>query len=356
MGRARLLAASVAATLVCAAPAGAVTPRFIGTGHDPSVAVDQNGTAHAAWPSEEHGNTLEYCQVPRGKRTCAVRQSFPLADSGAGHPQVLIRGPGLVSIVIPETPERATLFNSADNGQTFAAVPVGSINTLEEGVVGPGDAFSVISGTGPAAVVTWGFNGAGPAEPNVHLAEATESLDTSLAAHEGRLAAFFAGSGRLRMFQWTGIGDPNLQENWVEGRALGEDTSSPSAVSGPSGTFMAYVVRDGAVTNTYARKVTGMKYRKLRRVSRDDPVDLAFAQGPKGNLALIWRGVDKAKIVRSRNGRRWTKPRVLFRGREPEDLRAALGPRGGWMVWDASAGNQGSNPIRIVALPGAPRR
>ena len=60
--------------------------------------------------------------------------------------------------------------------------------------------------------------------------------------------------------------------------------------------------------------------------------------------------------MRSRNGKRWTKPRVLFRGREPEDMRAALGPRGGWMVWDGSGGNQGSNPIRIVPLPGAPRR
>ena len=36
-----------------AAPAPAATPRFIGTGHDPSVAVDANGTAHVAWPSEQ---------------------------------------------------------------------------------------------------------------------------------------------------------------------------------------------------------------------------------------------------------------------------------------------------------------
>ena len=97
MGRAFL--AAIVAALLTAAPAGAATPRFIGTGHDPSVAVDANGTAHVAWPSEQNGATLEYCQVPRGKRTCTVRLSFPLPDSGAGHPQVLIRGPGLVSIV-----------------------------------------------------------------------------------------------------------------------------------------------------------------------------------------------------------------------------------------------------------------
>jgi hypothetical protein len=354
MGRA-LLAAIVAA-LLAAAPAGAATPRFLGTGHDPSVAVDQNGTAHVAWPSEQHGNTLEYCQVPRRGKTCTARHTFQLSESGSGHPQVLVRGPGLISIVQPDTPDQAVVFTSADNGATWAGALLGTVQTLEEAVAGPGTGFSLITGTGPAEVATYGFDGIGPAEPNVHLAEATEALDTTLTAHEGRLAAFFAGSGRLRMFQWNGLGDPNLQENWVEGRALGEDTSSPSAVSGPSGTFMAYVVRDGARTNTYVRKVTRMRYRKLKRVSHDDPVELAFAQGPKGDMALVWRGGDAARITRSRNGRRWTKPRKLFRGREPEDMRAALGPRGGWMVWDASGGNQGSNPIRIVALPGRPRR
>ena len=30
--------------------------------------------------------------------------------------------------------------------------------------------------------------------------------------------------------------------------------------------------------------------------------------------------------------------------------------RGGWVVWDGNAGNAGSHPIRIAALPGAPRR
>jgi hypothetical protein len=354
MGRAFL--AVLAAALIAAAPAGAATPRFLGTGHDPSVAVDQNGTAHVAWPSEQHGNTLEYCQVPRRAKACTVRRTLTLPEEGAGHPQVLVRAPNLISIVQPDTPERTMVFTSADNGNTWAGAVAGEMQTLEEAVAWPANQFTAISGTGPAEVATWGFDGSGPQEPGVHLAEATEALDTSLTAHEGRLAAFFAGSGRLRMFQWTGLGDPNLQENWVEGRALGEDTSSPSAVSGRAGTFMAYVVRKGRATNTYVRKVTGMKYRRLKRVSHDDPVELAFAQGPKGNMALVWRGLNAAKIVRSRNGRRWTKPRRLFRGREPEDMRAALGPKGGWMVWDANAGNQGSNPIRIVALPGRPRR
>jgi hypothetical protein len=44
------------------------------------------------------------------------------------------------------------------------------------------------------------------------------------------------------------------------------------------------------------------------------------------------------------------------RGNEPNDLRPALGRRGGWMVWDGNPGNLGAHPIRITALPRAPRR
>ena len=94
-----------------------------------------------------------------------------------------------------------------------------------------------------------------------------------------------------------------------------------------------------------------------RRIVRDDPIDLAFSQGPRGDMAIVWGSAyEDAKIVRSRNGRRWTRPKRLFRGNDPEDLRTALGPRGGWMVWDSNPGNAGMHPIRIAALPRAPRR
>ena len=73
-------------------------------------------------------------------------------------------------------------------------------------------------------------------------------------------------------------------------------------------------------------------------------------------MALVYESGNSASIVRSRNGRRWTRPRRLFRGNDPQDMRAALGQRGGWLVWDANAGNAGVHPIRIAALPGPPRR
>ena len=66
---------SLLAVLLGAAPAAAA-PGFLGRGHDPGVAVDPAGTAHVAWLAEAgDAGSLEYCQVPRGKRACSVRPS-----------------------------------------------------------------------------------------------------------------------------------------------------------------------------------------------------------------------------------------------------------------------------------------
>jgi hypothetical protein len=60
-------------------------PFTIANGAQPSVAVDQEGTAHVVW-NEVAGNTqadiLHYCQVPRGARSCQHEQTFvpPEAD------------------------------------------------------------------------------------------------------------------------------------------------------------------------------------------------------------------------------------------------------------------------------------
>ena len=81
------------------------------------------------------------------------------------------------------------------------------------------------------------------------------------------------------------------------------------------------------------------------------------SQPPRGHMALVWgTSSEAAWVVRSRDGRRWTRPKRLFRGNDPPDMRSALGRRGGWLVRDSNAGNAGTHPIRIAALPGPPRR
>ena len=356
MGATRIAAATLLALLAGAAPAAAA-PGFLGTGHDPGVAVDRAGTAHVAWLAEpaEDQNTLEYCQVPRGKRQCAVRRTLPVERFGSGKVQVLVPRAGTVHIVAPLVNADSVLFSSADGGSTFAAVSLGETPGIERAVFGPGETISLVSGTGPVSFGRFGLDGSGGRKLPVEFGSATEGLDTALAPFGPGFAVFFSGlAGRSVL--WNGLGDPNLQQSWSEGPRLGSGRTTVTAVGGRSGTYVAYVDRRGPRSDTFVRRLRGTRLRRAVRVSRQDPAELSFAQGPRGDMALLWQTSDDAYFVRSRTGRRWTRTRRLLRGNEPGDLRAALGRRGGWVVWDGSPGNTGSNPIRIAAIPRAPRR
>jgi hypothetical protein len=276
-----------------------------------------------------------------------------LAEDGFGKVQVLLPRPGTVQIVAPLL-RPAALVSSCDGGYTFAVAPLGEdLPASEQAVYGPGETISLMSGSGPASFGRFNPDGSGPADLPVQFGAATESLETTLAPWGGGFVAFFSGL-RARSVRWSGLGDPNLPESWVEGQGLGK-ADDPNAVAGPSGTWVAYVRRGR--DSTYVRRLRSSgRLGAERRVVRDDPFELTFAQGPRGAMTLAYATTRAAMVVRSRNGRRWTRPQRLFRGHDPQDLRSALGPRGGWMVWDSNPGNAGMHPIRIAALPRAPRR
>jgi hypothetical protein len=360
VGALRIAAIAMLALLAGAAQASAAsTPRFIGTGHDPGVAVDRAGTAHVAWFGAPAPGTytLEYCRFPRRARTCALRHTFPLPRDGSAKVQVLTPRPGAVHIVAPVLNDDTLLLNSGDGGATFGSVALGDTGTIERALYGPGDTISMLSQTGPASFGRFGLDGSGPGGLPVGFAAATESLETALAPWGAGLLAAFSGAA-TRTVLWNGVGDPNLQQSWAEGPRPGADRTAVTAAGGRSGTYVAYTDRRGGRSDVRIRRVRANgRFGKAKRLTRNDPVTLHLAQGPRGDMALVWRFLDDAYVVRSnRKGRRWTRPRRLVRGNQPEDLRTALGRRGGWMVWDGSAGNFGSNPIRIAAIPRAPRR
>ena len=354
MVRAGLLAAVV--LLAGSAPASAMTPGFLGRGHDPGVAVDAAGTAHVAWLAPAPGDTgvLHYCQVPRGRRACAARTTVPLEGDGFGKVQVLLPRPGTVRIIAPlltATP----LLTSVDNGATFARADLGALPAIEAALPGAGDTISIMSGSGPARVGRFLAASPAPGPLPVQFADALDSLETALAPFGAGLFAAFSGRG-MRSAIWNGAGDPNAPQSWVAGPRLGTDRTSLAAMGGRSGTFLAYVDHRGGRSDTRVRRLSGTRLGRERRLSGDDPVQLASAEGPRGDLVVLWTRPSAALYVRSRSGRRWTRPRRLFSGHSPGDLRAALGPSGGWVVWDGNPGNAGSHPIRIAAIPRPPRR
>ncbi len=339
---------TLAFLLLAAAPAGAA-PGILGAGTDPGVAVDSAGTAHVGWLG---GNTLEYCQVPRGTRKCSVRQTFPLSAPGIADVQVLAPRPGAVFLVASVLSDPAVLLSSADGGATFASRPIGSLGLISQAVFGPGETVALLSDG--ASFARYGTDGAGPPDWAVSFADATEALSTSLASFGGGYAAFFGGASQSRSALWNGLGDPNLPQSWVEGPRLGSERLAPSAMGGPRGTYVAYTDRRrGSAMRVRRLRSTG-RLGPARRVSGDDPTAIHAAQGPRGDMIVLWRKFpDEVRFVRSRKGSRWTRPRRLFRGHEPQALRPALGARGGWMVW---AGGGSDSVVRIAALPRAPRR
>jgi hypothetical protein len=157
--------------------AAAVTPSFLGRGHDPGVAVDAAGTAHVAWLAEAPGGTgvLEYCQVPRGGRACAQRTSIALEDDGFGKVQVLLPRPGTVQLVAPLL-EPTPLLTSVDNGVTFTGADLGSLPAIETALSTPGDTITIMSGSGPARVGRFAATGLGPGLLPVEFGDALESL------------------------------------------------------------------------------------------------------------------------------------------------------------------------------------
>jgi hypothetical protein len=352
----------VAVVLLLAMPvsADAATPLFLGTGHDPGVAVDRAGTAHVVWLAETAGGqeVAEYCLILRRTRTCTLRRTLPHSSFSGGKAQVVLGPqPGTVYVVVPVVNDPSVLFRSTDNGASFSGVPIGEFIAIERAVYGPGDAISIINGGSVgAAFGRYGLDGSGPPEMTVGLGDRFESLDRDLTRHGAGLAAFLGSGDGMRSILWNGLGDPNAQASWVEGPRLNGNRTSPTPATGRSGTFVAYVDRRGRRSDTFVRRLRGRRYLRARRVSRQDPTELALAQGRRGDLALVWPDSDDTWIARSRRGRRWTRPKRLVRGSDPGDVQAALGPRGGAIVWDGSAGNLGSNPIRFARIARLPRR
>jgi hypothetical protein len=339
------IALCLLAFALLAAPADAATPRFLGSGADPGVAVDGRGTAHVAW-FEESGDTevVHYCQVPRGRKRCSVSRILPVPPSSgfAGwQVHVLLPARGAVQIVAPRVNAPAVLFGSADGGGTFASVLLGELQNIGTARIGPGASLS-LSNDGPAGYARYGLDGSGPAGWTIDLSSATEALETDMGFHRGRPIVFMSGAAGLKSYRWIGAGDPNDQSTWAPG---------PAMAYGRSGTFLAYTDRARERWGLFVRRVRANSFGKPRRISRSDPLAPQLVQWPDGAMTVIWTDGARTLARSSRNGRRWSRTRRLFTGNEPSGLRVAAGRRGGWIVWDGDpALSTTDQPIRFIRL------
>ena len=104
----------------------------MGRGEEPSLAIDDKGTAHLVWETPHAGRTggdVVYCQLPRGAKACAVKRRFIVDALNA--PVILRDRAGTLRVVVPyngvlQIGGGTLIMSSSDNGANWsnAFVPV----------------------------------------------------------------------------------------------------------------------------------------------------------------------------------------------------------------------------------------
>ena len=331
-------------------PGRIAAPGFLGRGHDPGVAVDAAGTAHVAWLTEAgDAGALEYCQVPRGKRACALRRSIPLSEDGFGKVQVLLPRPGdrpdrraaAAAGGARELLRRRQHVRRRDDRGGHARDRAGDLRAGRVHLADVGLRPGVVRPLQPPA--------GRPADFPVEFGSATESLRPRSRRGARGFVPFFSGL-RARSALWNGLGDPTgprLGRGPAarQGRASrrrrrsgrGSPTCrrrgspacaacAPAAASAPSGEDARRPVQGSPSPRARVatwRSCTDLVVRVDRALAQRAPLDAAEAAVPRQRPAG-----------------------PAGRARPPRRLD----------VWDSNPGNAGMPPIRIAALPRAPRR
>src|SRR3954451_13428015 len=141
--------------LLLALPAGArgATPVLLATGVEPTVALDQSGTAYMAWIGNESGvTTLHFCRLPRNATTCELTKTLPVDGTSLTRPFVTVNGATVHIFTYRYGLTTGTRFSavlmltSNDGGATFdSGVQVGTIG-FTDAVPGPGKTVSLVAG------------------------------------------------------------------------------------------------------------------------------------------------------------------------------------------------------------------
>ena len=90
MSRSAVVALCCGALLACA-PAASAAVLTVGSGQEPDVAVDSNGTTHIVWNTGDDKG-VNYCALTVGSASCTVRPLGPVSDDSAARPYVFASG------------------------------------------------------------------------------------------------------------------------------------------------------------------------------------------------------------------------------------------------------------------------
>ena len=366
----RLAAVAAFALLVPVATAHARPVVITTTGEAVNVTADARGTVHIAYNDRnEHGigEPLMYCAWPRGAKHCTPPRAILTDDeSPLAQPPLLKAGPAPGQLAIASARDSIDVVRSANGGATWSG-PVS---------VGKGRWFG--GSIGPAGQLALSF-------PNLDYVEyyarslAGSPASTGLAhlnqnhsanavtGWAGNTPVLVSGGGNIHtaVSSWSGHGNIQDPATWI-GPFRTADTPDFDLATGKSGLWLVYT----ALTHTgdnriYARRFS-LKTRHFGRrhaipfgrLGLPDVVNIGLGQAANGRLVAAWYDSpdDRIEISASRNGKHWTRARVLSRRVTlPFNIRVGLGPSGrGLVVWD----DNGDHKIKAakVSAPALLRR
>ena len=403
---ARTITTAVVLALAAAAPATA-DPFTLGPSDNlrdaPDLAVDNAGTAHVVYP--ESRESIRYCRLPRGARSCASEARFPIPDgfSAAVGPQLAIGDPNRVVVAfhgLSSDPHNSVIVTFAavsnDGGITFAPpVKVGT-GRAHDLVLGPGNSLTGPTfpnapesvdieyldhtlGGGGSGSATLGPRGPEPHEtaPGMHVALANGAPVITWNKRFGGREPGLADE--VWAARWSGAGSIRDASTWsAPFRVAGAGDNSVSA--GPSGVFAGYTRQsDGSdlsgpshvlVSRLDGTTVAGPQQAAayaIRGIDREGQSTVfgGVTQDPSGRLTAIW-SQDGRRIRRGRgrpttastvstatssNGARWAKPVAIACDTGPVRYpRAATAPDGGGFAVYGQAGGGRGGEVRAVPI------
>ena len=335
----------------------------------PTIAVDASGTAHIAWNLNNPGvadDTIVYCQVPRGKRACAGRQTLAAPLDATSPPYVLLTGEGKVLIVSSRCCTGVSgyptyLFTSVDGGATFSPpIQIGNNEASGDAELGPGEfSVSTISDVTTGGVTFQSDPLSGPSPE--HVANLGEQPGTLGADYFGTIAfvdpltpivamddldtVYFRRFGGGTAYNEVGAWGPQVAVGPGDGPQLA------GLPSGKKGVHLLYRAGTPGKFRLVASRYNGTSFGKAVSVSETgDPIFHFFFMDPSGRLQAVWVNNDENSLrhaVRP-SGKGWGRPETLVgKGRADNvfDTRAAAAKDGGgFAVWD---GNN-AGPVRAV--------
>lgn len=306
----RLPALTLLSAALLAAPAHAAAPIDLGPGATPDVAIDAAGTAHVVLQAGGQGLlAVDYCRIPRGATTCAVRTRLPLAP-GQGRPRIVLRPDGVLIVAAARNADAAWttyVLTSADGGGTWsapAATGTASYDIAAIELSPDGQALDTLHAGSTIGHELQRVPLTGPPETRVvRLADSQWAAHATLAAVGGATVYLRDGVGHGPLLQRSFAGgDLYAPAAWPRRRFGPRAEYLPDAASGPRGTWLA----------TTSRRIPRRVRLRRLRVTRPGPAraitgpagvrELRIAQDGRGRLHVAWLAQDEQGSV-CRGGR-----------------------------------------------------